>query len=51
MNLKTVLGWASVAFLVWFVIESPHGAATIDAHIGGFLTSAAHGISNFFGTI
>ena len=51
MSLKTVLGWAAVAFLVWFVIEQPTAAAHIVHNIGTFLTTAAHGLSNFFASI
>jgi len=51
MNLKTVLGWASVAFLVWFEILHPTAAAHVIDNIGHFLTLAAHGLSNFFASI
>ena len=51
MNLKTVLGWASVAFLVWFAILHPIAVAHVVDNIGHFLTSAAHGLSNFFASI
>ena len=51
MNLKSVLGWATVAFLVWFVIEQPTAAAHIVHNIGTFLTTAAHGLSSFFASI
>jgi hypothetical protein len=48
VNLKTILGWAVVAFLIWWVIEQPSGAAHVVHNIGTFLTAAAHGISSFF---
>ena len=51
MSLKSVLGWAAVAFVVWFVIENPHAAQDIVRNIGTFFTSATHGLSNFFSTI
>ena len=51
MNLQTILGWAAVAFLVWFVIEQPTAAAHMVHNIGTFLTTAAHGLSNFFASI
>jgi len=51
VNLKTIAGWAAVAFLVWFVIEQPTAAAHIVNNIGTFLTTAAHGLSNFFASI
>ena len=48
MNLKTILGWAAAAFAVWFVIMQPTGAEHIVHNIGSYLTTAAHGLSNFF---
>lgn len=51
MNLKSILGWLALAFVVWWIILHPHGAAQIVADIGNFLTSAAHGLSNFFASI
>ena len=51
MSLKTILGWAAVEFVVWFIIEQPTAAAHIVHNIGTFLTSAAHGLSNFFASI
>ena len=51
MNLKTILGWAAVAFVVWFVIMQPTAAEHIVHNIGSYLTTAAHGLSNFFASI
>ena len=51
MNLKTILGWLAVAFVVWWVIEHPGDAQHIVGNIGRFLTSAVHGLSNFFASI
>ena len=48
MNLKTIAGYAVIAFLIWWVIEQPDGAAHVVHNIGNFLTAAAHGISSFF---
>ena len=48
MSLKTILGWAVVAFLIWWIIEQPDGAAQIVHNIGTFLTTVASGISRFF---
>jgi hypothetical protein len=47
-SLKTVLGWCAVAFVLWWVIEAPDSAAHLVHNIGTFLTTAAHGLSNFF---
>ena len=51
MNLKTILGWATVAFVVWFVIEQPTAAAHIVHNIGTFLSNAARGLANFFASL
>ena len=51
VNLKTILGWLAVAFVLWWVIEDPTGAAHVVHNIGNFLTTAAHGISSFFASI
>jgi hypothetical protein len=51
VNLKTILGWAAVATVVWFIIEQPAGSAHIVHNVGTFLTSAAHGLSGFLARI
>lgn len=51
MNLKSILGWLGLALIVWWVIQQPHGAQHTVDNIGAFLTSAAHGLSNFFASI
>jgi hypothetical protein len=51
VNLKTILGWAVVAFLIWWVIEQPTGAAHVVHNIGTFLSTVASGISSFFAKI
>ena len=48
MNIKTVLGWVALAFVVWWVIEQPAAAAHLVHNIGTFLSNAAIGLSNFF---
>ena len=51
VNLKTIAGWAVVAFLIWWVIEQPTGAAHVVHNIGTFLSTTAAGISNFFAKV
>jgi hypothetical protein len=51
VNLKSVLGWLAIAFVVWWIIEQPAGAAHVVHNIATFLTSMAHGLSNFFASI
>jgi hypothetical protein len=51
VNLKTVLGWLAVAFIIWWIIVEPAAAAHVVHNIGAFLSSAAHGISTFFASL
>ena len=51
MNLKTILTWALVAFLIWWVIQQPTQAAHLVHNIGSFLTEAASGLSHFVSSI
>ena len=51
MNLKTVLGWVALAFVIWWVIEQPAAAAHLVHNIGAFLSSAAHGLSTFVSSL
>jgi hypothetical protein len=51
VNLKTVLGWAALAFVVWWIIVAPTSAAHIVHNIGAFLSTAAHGFSSFVSSI
>ena len=48
MKLKTILGYAAVAFILFFVIKDPAGAAHVVNNIGNFLATVARGISSFF---
>jgi hypothetical protein len=48
VKLKTILGYAAVALVLFFVIKNPAGAAHIVNNIGNFLASAARGFSAFF---
>ena len=51
MDLKTVLGWVALAFVVWWIIVEPAAAAHVVHNIGAFLSSAAHGLSTFFASL
>jgi hypothetical protein len=48
VKLKTILGYAAIAFLLFFVIKDPAAAAHVVTNIGNFLASAARGFSAFF---
>lgn len=51
MKLKTVLTWAAVAFVIWWVVQQPTSAAHLVHDIGSFLTTAATGISHFIANL
>jgi hypothetical protein len=51
VNLKQILGWLVLAFVIWWIIEAPTSAAHVVHNIGTFLTTAATGISHFFSSI
>ena len=51
MSLKTILGYAVVAFVIWWVIEAPDSAAHLVHNIGNFLSTAASGLSHFVSSI
>jgi hypothetical protein len=51
LKLKTIIGYAVVAFLLFFVIKDPGGAAHIVQDIGNFLSSVARGFSSFLDSL
>jgi hypothetical protein len=51
MTLKTIAGWAAIAFVVWWVIEAPTAAAHLVHNIGAFFSAAAAGLSAFFSSL
>ncbi len=51
VKLKSVLGWLAIAFIIWWIIEQPTGAAHIVHNIATFLTTVAAGLSHFFSSI
>jgi hypothetical protein len=51
VKLGTILKWAALAFVVWWVVTEPTNAAHLVHNIGTFLTTAAHGLSNFVTSI
>jgi hypothetical protein len=51
LKLKTILGYAAIAFLLFFVIKDPGGAAHIVQDIGNFLSSIARGFSSFLDSL
>ena len=51
MDIKTLLGWVAIAFVVWWIIVEPAAAAHLVHNIGAFLSTAAHGLSNFVSSL
>jgi hypothetical protein len=51
VKLGNVLKWVIVAFVVWWVIQQPAGAAHLVHNIGTFLSNAATGLSHFVASI
>ena len=47
MNLKKVLTWLVVAFVVWYVIQAPESSAEIVRNAGEALGDAASSLAAF----
>jgi hypothetical protein len=48
---KQLAGYAAIAFVLFFVIKDPAGAAHIVSNIGDFLSSVARGFSSFLDSL
>lgn len=46
-RLSTIVWWAFLIFVAWFIVTSPHAAAQAVHGIGHLFTQAAHGVSAF----
>jgi hypothetical protein len=51
VKLGTILKWAALAFVLWWVIQEPTAAAHLVHNIGSLLSQAAHGLSSFVANI
>jgi hypothetical protein len=51
VKLGTILKWAAIAFVLWWVIQQPTSAAHLVHNIGSLLSQAAHGVSSFVASI
>jgi hypothetical protein len=51
VKLGTILKWAAIAFVLWWVIQEPTNAAHLVHNIGTFLSNAASGLSHFVASI
>lgn len=51
MNVKKLLMWAAIAFVVYFLITSPTAAADVVETIASGLGSAANSLQTFAGSL
>ena len=51
MNLKKVVTWLVVAFVVWFVIQAPEQSAQMVKNAGEALGNAASSLAEFVGSL
>lgn len=51
MNLKKVVTWLVVAFVVWFVIQAPEQSAQMVKNAGEALGNAASSLAQFVGSL
>ena len=51
MNLKTVVTWLIVAFIVFYVIQAPEASAQIVRNAGTALGDAASSLAAFVGSL
>ncbi|MCZ2859607.1 hypothetical protein [Blastococcus sp. VKM Ac-2987] len=51
MNLKKVLTWVVVAFVLFYVIQQPEKSAELVRNAGEALGSAASSLSEFVGSL
>jgi hypothetical protein len=48
---RQILTYAAIAFVIWWVVQQPEGAAHLIHNIAGLLTRLATGLSNFVSKI
>jgi hypothetical protein len=51
VNLKKVVTWLVVAFVVWFVIQAPEQSAQLVKNAGEALGNAASSLAQFVGSL
>jgi len=51
MQWKKILGWATVIFLVWYLVTNPTGAANAVQGLLGILKSAGTSLATFFNSL
>jgi len=48
VNVKKIVGFLAIVFLIFFVVTRPNSAANSVESIGNFLTDAGSSLSTFF---
>jgi hypothetical protein len=51
VSLRSILTYALIAFVIWWVIQQPANAAHLVHNIGTLLTNVANGLSHFVANI
>jgi len=51
VNLKKVVTWLVVAFIIFYVIQAPEQSAQMVKNAGQALGDAAHSLANFVGSL
>lgn len=51
MKPKQIFGWIAIAFVLFYLIKQPAGAAHVVHNLGTFLSSAASGFSSFLSSL
>jgi hypothetical protein len=51
VNLKKVLTWLVVAFVIFYVIQAPESSAQIVRNVGEALGDAASSLASFVGSL
>lgn len=51
MNMKKVLGWAAVIFIVFYLVTDPTGAAHAVTNLLGLLKTAGSSLATFFNSL
>ena len=51
MNVKKIIGFLVIAFLLFIVITQPQATANVVTNILAFLRDAAEGIATFIGSL
>lgn len=51
MSAKTIAGYGTIAFVVWWIVKEPASASHLVTNIGSYLSGLASGMSHFVSSI